>query len=915
MLKRKRSDHWNWSHDDIEVVENLNESSIDHDKTEKIIKSIEDFIASDKKAPAVNTSKIKKRPPKTMKLGDFDVEDHHDVHSHEDHDGMHPHDYHDDYDDEADMWHPDPDHGANHPDELLKKVNDKMISKQEKEHYAPKGAHIMTFDHGTGQKLVSYHTGDGGSDIMDADEYHKKFVPDYHKMNDTGAIYKKYNIGSNEFTTQHGSDGHLETVPSGVKKTIDVMDHMKVHGHDVTDGKNITMPKLYPEGSYENPYKNKGLGVMNRYDDKGDNYIKKADYYDRSKVAKLNRKNLDHLKAHHNSLTETEKYHLRNYKVSSNDTNRLLRSNDDFYADNRKKKIGEYQEKYDALDRATSHHLVEDMHVYRGFDSSRSKRSEKDRIRPEMMKPGFTFKDHGYTGTSLNSSVARSHSNHVHEDKNEKDHWGGSKQRTSVFKIHLPKGTKGHFFDHENNSFEDEQEFVLHRGSTFMVTHHSMDHDTHFVHLKVVKQDHHGPAGPVGKDMTGPKLNFSKYRRNLYEGKTIKDRSDHWNWSDEQVERIKKDDKNARLERKKKDRSAHWNWSEDDVEEVRPPNATLHEDLHPAAGVPGPHLTPMPDGSISRPYKKTGEGPTPYSEWEGIDYETGQKVTKNNGGSAVVADKYNREKVLEKNKVNLDHYKAHHDTLNGADRKYIGSYKRQSSETNGKLRAKRDPRMIGDLKKEIAKSPKYKALDKITSHPTKEHMVVYRGYDYALSRKDYIPHTKGFGQFKKGFTFKDHGYTGTSLNAETARTHSKGSHTEGWDDSPNANNYGNRKNHKRAIFAIHLPKGTKGHYFDHHENEYDSEQEFVLHRGTSFKVTHHSQDDDTHFIHVKVVHQESHHKSKLTKSKLKLLKQQAADRKLTKQPDLPFVQGIKKPEAKASGLKEFLELNRKLSAL
>lgn len=476
-------------------------------------------------------------------------------------------------------------------------------TKKEEIKHPPEGAHIHSF--AVDKDMVSIHDGKGGNKILPKDEYIKKYLPHYHPNNPAGHVYHEYTMGKQTYVTSHDWHGNITTVAKELrehkKSNQNDMSHLKSHGTDLTDKRDI---KLYPQGTYENPYKNTSVGGIKRHNDDG-SVVTPADYYDRTKTVKKYRKTLLSTKDHHDNLTDNERYHIKKYKDESFGINRTLRGMDPWERENRKEKIGvQFKEKYDALDKVTSHHTVEDLHVYRGFDPYQSRKGLK-KIFPQDMKPGFTFKDHGYTSTSLNASAPRSHSNGMHEDREEKI-YGLPKTRKSIFKIHLPKGTKGHFIDHEDNPYQHEQEFLLHRGSTFKVTHHSVDNDTHFIHVKLVAQEHHSntKGAPIGKNMIGPK-NFSKFTpKKLTEGKTIKDRDDHWNWSDKQIERIKNDDKKVRMERKKKDRSHHWNWSHDDIEEVRDPDATLHEDLNPETGVP----VKVPNGSISRPYKNTKFG-------------------------------------------------------------------------------------------------------------------------------------------------------------------------------------------------------------------------------------------------------------------------------------------------------------------
>jgi hypothetical protein len=141
-------------------------------------------------------------------------------------------------------------------------------------------------------------------------------------------------------------------------------------------------------------------------------------------------------------------------------------------------------------------------------------------------------------------------------------------------------------------------------------------------------------------------------------------------------------------------------------------------------------------------------------------------------------------------------------------------------------------------------------LDKVTNHRTVEHHTVYRGGFKGDKTK-----------FPIGHEYTDHGYASTSFHRSTAKSfakeHKVGKDSEGWDK------------YKSHIHVIHVPKGSRGHYLDvqgddsNHSNS--EEKEFLLHRGTRFKVTHHSEDGSHHYIHSRVVKQGIRHKYKFEK--------------------------------------------------
>jgi ADP-ribosyltransferase exoenzyme len=121
-----------------------------------------------------------------------------------------------------------------------------------------------------------------------------------------------------------------------------------------------------------------------------------------------------------------------------------------------------------------------------------------------------------------------------------------------------------------------------------------------------------------------------------------------------------------------------------------------------------------------------------------------------------------------------------------------------------------------------------KQLDKATSHKTTHDMHVYRGVPKS---------THPFANMHPGTEFTDHGYSSTSHEHSTARAFASNS----WNGD------------KRHIFKIHVPAGSMAHHFDAHENDNGHEGEVVLHRGTRFRVTHHSSDASHHYIHATVV--------------------------------------------------------------
>lgn len=139
-------------------------------------------------------------------------------------------------------------------------------------------------------------------------------------------------------------------------------------------------------------------------------------------------------------------------------------------------------------------------------------------------------------------------------------------------------------------------------------------------------------------------------------------------------------------------------------------------------------------------------------------------------------------------------------------------------------------------------------LDNITNHRTVEDHKVFRGGIPGDPEKFHIGHE-----------FTDHGYVSTSFSHDTAHYF--------------AQSGGNKR--KKVIHVIHVPKGSRAHFFDvgarvAHEGEPEHwgnshESELVLQRGTRFKVTHHSEDANSHYIHSRVVKQGIRHKFTMEK--------------------------------------------------
>ena len=136
-----------------------------------------------------------------------------------------------------------------------------------------------------------------------------------------------------------------------------------------------------------------------------------------------------------------------------------------------------------------------------------------------------------------------------------------------------------------------------------------------------------------------------------------------------------------------------------------------------------------------------------------------------------------------------------------------------------------------------------KGMDYNTSIKTKEPMHMFRG----MSNKSFpVLH------MEPGTEFTDHGYTSGSIDKATAHA---------W-GGVNPALGGDKKTGYHTVAKINIPAGTKGHLLDlpGHESHINEEGEFTLHRGTTFKVSHHTVHTDAegrnyHIIHMDVVGQ------------------------------------------------------------
>lgn len=167
------------------------------------------------------------------------------------------------------------------------------------------------------------------------------------------------------------------------------------------------------------------------------------------------------------------------------------------------------------------------------------------------------------------------------------------------------------------------------------------------------------------------------------------------------------------------------------------------------------------------------------------------------------------------------------------ERRALNAYKGSSSPYNRALRHGRSVegggRVLeiqggrgGDYRDHKSRMANIEGLDSLTSRRIPRDLTLYKGVDADAK----------FHELKPGKHFIDHGYTGASLDPRVALGFS-GGYSYG---------HGNPENLERhsPIARIHVPAGLKGHYLDVTDDHGNSEEkEFLLHRGTLFRVNGH----------------------------------------------------------------------------
>ena len=256
--------------------------------------------------------------------------------------------------------------------------------------------------------------------------------------------------------------------------------------------------------------------------------------------------------------------------------------------------------------------------------------------------------------------------------------------------------------------------------------------------------------------------------------------------------------------KKKKTRKDRFTWKEGDVTVTKAKGLKEAEEHH------GTWENPRTDHVTHRDEDKP--------HWNDYKHQTNNH------------EKYRKETEEHLSSEAEKHAKTFSDEHHAA-RKY---YKADSGEINMAHRHIPQEHLAEHIKE------KTKNLDHITSQKTSKDMHVYRGFSGHEIHK-----------LQHGDTVHDKAYVSTSVSHATARQLFASAHPTKYDTTT----------HKHVLAKIHVPAGTKGYHIDHHEDhENAGESEFLLHRGTHFKVTGHSHDPatHTHYVHMTVHHQDEH---------------------------------------------------------
>jgi hypothetical protein len=274
--------------------------------------------------------------------------------------------------------------------------------------------------------------------------------------------------------------------------------------------------------------------------------------------------------------------------------------------------------------------------------------------------------------------------------------------------------------------------------------------------------------------------------------------------------------------KKKKSRKKHMHWSKEDIEIVptNPRKSHLHWSISDIKiKKPGKHEVKSweADWLVDRKKYQTKVEQPPIahlSPWH-------REALKDPKHKNIVQE--HTDRALKKAKI-----------FSPKDREHVENYQESSNELNRQLR--KNGTVETDLKNgwtphnikrgskahaEWAKNrdqeikDQVNSLDKVTSHSLRHNTVTYRGVD------------EGFRTLPKGTVFQDKGYTGTSLDRDIASEFSTDTHSD----------EGNT-----TVARIFHKKGHTGAYLPPIAGSHPGEKEFLLPRGSHYKVLGHSWD-------------------------------------------------------------------------
>lgn len=191
-------------------------------------------------------------------------------------------------------------------------------------------------------------------------------------------------------------------------------------------------------------------------------------------ASKFHPKEISNFNNHRKSFTKDHAEAMAKYKRGSAG-NDALRTNAE--------EKNNHAQTHKHLDHVTNQALLHPTTVYRSFGR------EFDH---SPLKPGHTFTDHGYTGTTPDPTVAKKYAGEGYGG------WG-AKETKHIAAIHLHPGVKAHYLDLPNHPmsqtthFTGDKELLLHRGTTFKVHHvediKHKDGPMKFYHLHVAGQE------------------------------------------------------------------------------------------------------------------------------------------------------------------------------------------------------------------------------------------------------------------------------------------------------------------------------------------------------------------------------------------------------------------------------------------